>query len=294
MVVDVTVQRGHDVRRLRLRPAARVRSEFSGWVFGSLMMPTLAQRVWPRIATRASGDCSARRSSASARQRRAKRCGVVAELTDLGGSLVHERQAIVGLARRRRTGTAGRCRARRAASAAAAASMSWPQTNTWRPAESRPRTSSRSIAAERLLHGEIAGRAPTAAHRARRATRPPRCERSRSWRTAHRTSLRSINSALARSSASASSRRRWRRDRARSSAPNASSRSSRAVDRRHQCRRADRRAPGPRGSPRSAWSTAPTRRRSRRSRAGRVAERGVAARRSAQPAVGRGPASAAG
>ena len=55
VVVDVAVQRGHRVRRLGRRRTARLCSPFSGWQFGSLMMPTLAQRVWPSTDTRAVG-----------------------------------------------------------------------------------------------------------------------------------------------------------------------------------------------------------------------------------------------
>ena len=47
VVVDVAVQRGDDVGRACASPDRSASSLFSGWQLGSLMMPTLAQRVWP-------------------------------------------------------------------------------------------------------------------------------------------------------------------------------------------------------------------------------------------------------
>jgi len=44
-------------------PGCSICSPFTGWQLGSLMMPTLAQRVWPSTDTRASGRVSARRRS---------------------------------------------------------------------------------------------------------------------------------------------------------------------------------------------------------------------------------------
>ncbi len=66
--------------------------EFSGWVFGSLMMPTLAQRVWPSRRRPRFGDDTARRSRPSVDERVTQGGGVVAEFADLGGFLVDERE----------------------------------------------------------------------------------------------------------------------------------------------------------------------------------------------------------
>ncbi len=96
VVVDVTVQRGHDVRRLR---TARL-LEFEG-----------VERVGVGLAddadTRPSGVAQDRHAGVGRLdrpskqrigvQRPSQRGGVVAEFTDLGGRLVHERDALVGL-----------------------------------------------------------------------------------------------------------------------------------------------------------------------------------------------------
>ena len=80
--------------------------------------------------------------------RGAQHGGVVAELADLGRGLVDERE----LRRRWRapspSRTAGRRRAPRRSrpTAGSARSRPWSRTRRWRPAESRPRTSSRSMA----------------------------------------------------------------------------------------------------------------------------------------------------
>ena len=120
VVVDVAVEGSDDVRRSACcsAPERSASSELSGWVFGSLMMPTLAHRVWPISAARACGDDTARRSSASADKRRSERRGVVAEFADLGGLFVDEgeHRPAVGIAwsqRPIRSRRAGRCRARR-------------------------------------------------------------------------------------------------------------------------------------------------------------------------------------
>ena len=72
----------------------------SGWQLASLMMPTLAQRVWPSTVSRASGCDSARRRKRIVGDRGAQGAGVVAELADLGGGLVDEAQAPAGDAHR--------------------------------------------------------------------------------------------------------------------------------------------------------------------------------------------------
>ena len=149
VVVDVAVERGRRRTARVRRRRCSTSSLLTGWALGSEMMPTLAQRVWPRTATRALGaaerqaqqavvgDGGPQRARCCRRARRSRR-----------PPCTRSDRPPAGEAHRRRSGTAGR--AARSASAAATAGSStsrpWSQTNTWMPAESRPRTSSRSIA----------------------------------------------------------------------------------------------------------------------------------------------------
>ena len=93
VVVDVAVERGDHVR-----PAGRCRPPrwLSGWVLGSEMMPTLAQRVWPSTESLAPRRRQGQAQQAVAADRGAQGGGVVAELADLGRRLVDERQDAVG------------------------------------------------------------------------------------------------------------------------------------------------------------------------------------------------------
>ena len=81
-------------------PACSSSSLFSGWQLASLMIPTLAHRVWPSTVSRASGCDRASRSKVVVGDRGAQGTRVVAELADLGCRLVHEAQAVTGDAHR--------------------------------------------------------------------------------------------------------------------------------------------------------------------------------------------------
>ena len=112
-------------------------------------MPTLAHRVWPSTTTSAASSASARWSSASSRIAARSTRGVVAELADLGRGLVHERELVAACARTEPGAEqrVGRRAPRPAApTAGSARSSPWWRTRRCRPAESRPRTSSRSMA----------------------------------------------------------------------------------------------------------------------------------------------------
>ena len=161
VVVDVAVERADDERRVRPPPGCSISSLLTGWALGSEMMPTLAQRVWPSTATWARRRAQGEAQQLVGGDRGAHRPGVVAELADLGRRLVDERQRTVRRSGPRPIWNSGS--PARSASAATIAgssrSRSWSRTKTWMPAESRPRTSSRSMRRERLLDREVARRA---------------------------------------------------------------------------------------------------------------------------------------
>ena len=91
-VVDVAVERGR--RRTGRRPSPS--SELStGWALGWLMMPTDAQRVWPSTTATACVGRDGQAQQVVGPDGVAQRPGVVAQLADLGGRLVDERQAPV-------------------------------------------------------------------------------------------------------------------------------------------------------------------------------------------------------
>ena len=96
VVVDVTVQRGHDVRRLRtagLFEFERVERMGVGLADDADARPaSVAQDRHPG-ARRLQGPPKQRIGA----QRTAQGGGVVAEFSDLGSGLVHEREALVGL-----------------------------------------------------------------------------------------------------------------------------------------------------------------------------------------------------
>ena len=80
-------------------------SLLSGCVLGSEMMPTLAQRVWPSTDTAGIRGRDRPTQQVVGDDRRPQRRRVVAEFTDLGGRLVHEREHLAATRAPSRTGT---------------------------------------------------------------------------------------------------------------------------------------------------------------------------------------------
>ena len=145
VVVDVAVERGDHVRRRRSAPSS---SLLTGWALGSEMMPTLAHRVWPSTDEPRARRRQRQVQQAVAADRGTQRGGVVAELADLGRRLVDERQHAVGAPGPTPDGNSGSSlrRASRLASSGSSRSSPWSHTKRCSPAESRPRTSRRSMA----------------------------------------------------------------------------------------------------------------------------------------------------
>ena len=124
-------------------------SLFTGCAFGSEMMPTLAQRVCPRIDTRAFGWLTSNRNSASlATVVRIAR--VLSPSSPISAAALYTNDHARLPAPTRTEPFVNSASSRRPASNGATrlsvASRPWPHTNTFTPAESRPRTSMRSSA----------------------------------------------------------------------------------------------------------------------------------------------------
>ena len=173
-VVDVAVERGGDVGAVGAADLVGVEGVGVGAGDDADRRPA---GVAPGRRPRHRARSSARRSSPSACDGGPDRPGVVAELTDLGRRLVDERQArrSAGPPPGRRTARRGGRPARRRGRARSR-SRPWPRTSTCSPAESRPRTSSRSMRGQRLLDGQVPADRGRDRLRARPGRRPPgRC-----------------------------------------------------------------------------------------------------------------------
>ena len=124
------------------RPSARVES--NGWAFGSETRPTLAQRVWPSSDPATSGAARARANSSSV-ERAARRAAVLSPSSPISAATLTT-NARAPPSRRRTLPLRCSGSRRRATTIGSVGWMPWFQTVTWRPAESRPLTSRRSIA----------------------------------------------------------------------------------------------------------------------------------------------------
>jgi hypothetical protein len=163
-------------------------------------MPTLAQRVWPRTEAAACSEASARWSSSSSRMA-ARSARVLSPSSPISAAALYTKLRCppgVRTAMDRNSGSWARG-ASRAATPASARSRPWSRTSTVSPAESRPRTSSRSRA-ERACWIEVPtsmadhdGSGPTRSATARAVP-------SRSRSMAHAASFSRISAALATSS----------------------------------------------------------------------------------------------
>ena len=125
-------------------------SLFTGCAFGSEIMPTLAQRVCPITETRAPGWLTNSRSKSSLRTA-SRITRVLSPSSPISAAALYTKdQARVALPTRTEREVNNGSSVRPASNGTTLlsdASISWPQTNTLTPAESRPRTSMRSMAA---------------------------------------------------------------------------------------------------------------------------------------------------
>ena len=175
-------------------PSARVES--TGWALGSEMRPTLAQRVCPSREPCTAGAASARARSPSA-TRADRRTAVLSPSSPISAEAFTTNARPPPSSTRtlpeRWSGSA-----ERATTSGSCWSIPWFQTVTWRPAESRPRTSSRSRA-ERACWAESKTARPASLGTGRSCRREvtPANVPNRSRDTAQRTSRTRTRAALA-------------------------------------------------------------------------------------------------
>ncbi len=175
-------------------PSARVES--SGCALGSEMRPTLAQRVWPSSDPSTAGAARARASSPSAA--RAPRSAAVLSPSSPISAATFTTKARPPPSRTRTLPVRCRGSAVRATTAGSAGSRPWSQRVSWRPAESRPRTSRRSIADRACwVDSNTARPASLGAGAALRRDATPTCVPRRSRVTDHRASRTRTRAALA-------------------------------------------------------------------------------------------------